>query len=366
MLILVRTNTLVSFFKRTYEATLRDDVGGDFTLPEENIAVMTVDQFLCLHHSYIRSGASCRLEKWMDKTKRNETCELCKQDLLETIFAPDSTVNASQTYGCILVDEVQSLEPDKRKACYLTTQRTNPFREFYIFGDVQQVLQEDAIGADEEGNSKGKTIRAPATGFGRQIVVKKDYRCTKSALKDVQELFRKRFEGQGIDIEEYQSEMVTKEAPAQATFEVIAPYKCEPTELRHPNCHKQIKEMLDELLNAGGNTRNDILVLCNAKEVLKVAFGAVSDWAKAHNVTFHCTHTEHGKDRKEERLQFWNTPKTVWLTTIDCAQRWTFEKVLFLYDVSLRANQANALCYTAITRAKSMLRILVDKSQLAQ
>ena len=276
-------------------------------------------------------------------------CKSCKKKLVAALCRKDRAVlSKAESFGAVMVDEIQSVEPNLVQALYNLTEEGNPYREFYAFCDERQCLETEAVEIDTR--VKKLRVKTPKGGDGRQFRgewfgLSKPYRQLgelSGVLSEVTKTFQKSTDVKyGNDETEY-----PPYNGLTGAFSVLTAQNC-------PN------SLCDEALNAVnhlksiGETR--ITIVCDsALTVYALLRNAnVQNWLSTHKpgATF--------LEEQKLRNDFEETEDHIGLTTIQLAQGWDLECVILIVTQNKDANEhVIESVLTGITRAKRQLRII--------
>lgn len=287
-------------------------------------------------------------------------CDRCNEETRNEVLSGDVRIPETdaflmrgihlfRTWGGVLVDEAQLINPEELKVVWRLTEHFNPLREFYMFADEEQSLHSEALVKDTNGKM---SVVVPGKNFGRWKTLKGNHRVKSRALLGIYRRLQVMM-GDKYDLNELMMDLPNGEAD------------------------------VGRQMNLGRVFRVIRLDLCPAFSLLYDIIADYSRWARSKTVViiiddentvreFHDSAYEHGwllthlpavrddHDRKTERamrLKFQEEEGHIHLTTIDCAQGRTFENVVFIVT-----RDANPDCmeeaFTGFTRASKHLQVV--------
>ena len=285
----------------------------------------------------------------LDASEKDLLCKSCKKKLVDALCRKDRAVlSKAESFGAVMVDEIQSVGPDLVQALYNLTEEGNPYREFYAFCDERQCLETEAVETDTR--VKKLRVKTPKGGDGRQFRgdwfgLSKPYRQLgelSGVLSEVAKTFQK-----STDVKYGKDE--TEYPPYNGltgAFSVLIAQNC-PNSL----CEEVLKAI--NHLKGIGETR--ITVVCDSVPTVHSLFRNVNEpnWLSTHKpgATF--------LEEQKLRNDFEETEDHIGLTTIQHAQGWDLDCVILVItqNKDVNAHQVDSVL-TGITRAKKQLRII--------
>ena len=285
----------------------------------------------------------------LDASEKDLLCKSCKKKLVDALCRKDRAVlSKAESFGAVMVDEIQSVGPDLVQALYNLTEEGNPYREFYVFCDERQCLETEAVEIDTR--VKKLRVKTPKGGDGRQFRgdwfgLSKPYRQLgelSGVLSEVAKTFQK-----STDVKYGKDE--TEYPPYNGltgAFSVLIAQNC-PNSL----CEEVLKAI--NHLKGIGETR--ITVVCDSVPTVHSLFRNVNEpnWLSTHKpgATF--------LEEQKLRNDFEETEDHIGLTTIQHAQGWDLDCVILVItqNKDVNAHQVESVL-TGITRAKKQLRII--------
>lgn len=285
-------------------------------------------------------------------SEKDLLCKSCKKKLVDALCRKDGAVlSKAESFGAVMVDEIQSVEPNLVQALYNLTEEGNPHREFYAFCDERQCLETEAVEIDNR--VKKLRVKTPKGGDGRQFRgdwfgLSKPYRQLgelSGVLSEVTKTFQKFTDVKyGNDETEY-----PPYNGLTGAFSVLMTQNC-------PN--SLCGEVLKAVNHLKGIGEKRITIVCDSVltvySLLKNA--NVQNWLSTHKpgATF--------LEEQKLRNDFEETEDHIGLTTIQLVQGWDLECVILIVTQDKGANEHTVeSVLTGITRAKQQLR-LIDAS----
>ena len=301
--------------------------------------------------TYVREWPK-EVSKRLTDEEKTAICEYCKPKHIEGLLQGESRLlQEADSFGAVMVDEIQSINPKYVQALFNLTVAGNQYREFYAFCDERQSLKSEALETDEETSKlrvKTPKISGPIRFNPTWRTLKKPYRLIgdiSGVLSEVAASIRTLGDNKfGIAETErrlYQPSFrlgifsVTQVALNAIDHEITKAYK----ELKALHA-KRITVIFDNV-----NMVRGILH---------------SHW-NVGGAHWNSTHFEYENFPIEQRLRrdFEEREDCINLTTIELAQGWDFENVILVVTKDLvQGESVLESTYTGITRATQSLRIL--------
>lgn len=262
-----------------------------------------------------------------------------------------------RTWGAVLVDEAQLIDPQDMKIIHALTEHFNPFREFYIFADEEQTLHESSLVRGDNGKY---SVAVPAKLFGRWRTLKGNHRVKSRNLfkiyRQLQEIMSAKYDLAELQMDE--PDGLEEDGLAQTMDKVfrIESAKEMPTA-------EQLAGLVD-WVGAWSNSKTVTIVVDDEQSVREYAeFAREQKWVRTH-LSSVCNDDERLLERSM-RSDFYEHVNRIHITTIDCAQGQTFENVIFVITRdAIRGNVEEA--FTGFTRASRHLYVVdVSNSQWA-
>ena len=349
VLMACKTVTLFNHNRRRMAATLLAKINDLEYVERKLLQFKTIDKYLC--ESFLSSG-KCFVrnsnEQNLSDEDKKRLCKECKTRHIQELIE-DRDVPAYERLGAVMVDEIQSVEPNMVQALYNLTEKANPNREFYAFCDERQSLESGAVEKDVDvGKFRVKTPRA---GSGKRfnstwISFNKPYRQIgefSGTLEEVAAAF------QHLGERKY-GEDETERRPFQpGIVNVFSVESICDRALIYPAVNSKI-----EFLKNNGESR--ITVVCDNPEIAYQLF----ELGKENN-NWLSTHRRGAPfcEEQQRRDDFEETEDHIGLTTIQLAQGWDLECVILIVTQDKDANEhVIESVLTGITRAKRQLRII--------
>lgn len=372
VLLVCRTVTLFSRNKRRIAATLKQQIPELEHVDSDLVKFMTLDKVLCDHAEewgcLLMRCVKCegcgrppRLackdwrdvgKKWrqLDEQEKTACCEVCKGDAIGrlsrkgTRFAMGSTI-----YGSVMIDEVQSVDPELVQSVVNLTYGGNPSRECYVFCDERQSLHPSAVEIDPE---KGKLrVKAPdrGVGYGHWANLNKPYRVSLD--------FSGRLAAVAMKL---QSLTVGKYGDVELEKILNDP---QPSLVLAFSIRRAQGDLMDELqaeiAALTGQGADSVTIICDDVDDVRILLqrDESREWTSTH-----LARPAHGEEQRL-RMSFKEAKTGVQLTTVTLAQGWDFRNVIFVCTKDEERGRSNVLenVLTGATRATSMMRIL-DRS----
>jgi hypothetical protein len=257
-----------------------------------------------------------------------------------------SAARNAKAYGAVLIDEVQSADPDLVQAVVNLTYEGNPACECYVFCDERQSLRKDAVEVDLEKQKLRVKVPDRGVGYGRWIDLNKPYRSSND------------FTGRLVDVAiRLQSLNVTK----YGDVELVKMNVDRQMELTgyvfsiRRSSGNLISETFNEIELMKFNGVQTITIICDNVEDVRELLRSeqTKDWK-----TTHTKHEDH-KQEQELRKSFKEMMGCIHLTTVTLDQGWHLENVIFICTTE-NHRKKNTLenVLTGATRAKNSMRIL--------
>lgn len=341
ILFLGKTNSLLSINGSRFAAAFNEA-----RIPKDAVTCQTVNDFLCKRFGH---GKSC----WADTKK----CADCNQEALKKI---NNGEGVKKAYGAVLMDELQLVDPEIVKAVHKATEKANPYREFYLFGDEQQTLHDHDKILEENSEEpqkakKTKVIKVPRLGFGEWKTLKQSHRFANLRLQEVADFIQRNCLTEAYDV----TALAYERKPAQGrrfnqkAFRIMRGDKGQLVDA--------FKRLHQEEIRKENNKKEAVVIMFASKDLAcefgkkgKNGFPLPPGW---EFYTTHPAEDKTGKDaqkNQEARRNFRERDKTLHVTTIDCMQGHTFSKVLFVVNLPLKGEAL----FTACTRARDILYVL--------
>lgn len=350
VLLLCKTNTLVTHHERLLAATFLSVHREVDRVTRKMIQFDTIDHYLCGQNK-IREG--CRLVGHRRSAEEmDRICDECRMRAGQSILAPNSTLKSSEQYGAVLIDEAQIIDPDYIKQVYRLTGASNPYREFYLFCDEEQSIRggNNVLVADDDTNKM--VVKAPATGFGKFVTIKENFRVANQDLmriyKFVQDKMSDRYDTQELG-------MVGGDYVEQGLLGIQAAFAISKADsVTFGDLESWILPDINMSLASG-----DILILSDDEGLVREFSGVIE--SRNLGEKWMSTHMRERSFSKEQLLRrdFYGHREKIHVTTIDCAQGQTFDRVvLILRRLTFEKPAAMEELFTGMTRARSVLRVI--------
>lgn len=350
VLLLCKTNTLIAQHERLLAATLLSEHREVDRVTRKMIHFDTIDHYLC-EESKNREG--CRLMGCRRSVEdMDRLCNQCRTDAARDILATNSTLRSSEQYGAVLIDEAQIIDSDYIKQVYRLTGASNPYREFYLFCDEEQSIRggNNVLVADDDTNKM--VVKAPATGFGKFVTIKENFRVANQDLmriyKFVQDKMSDRYDTQELG-------MVGGDYVEQGLLGIQAAFAISKTDsVTFGDLESWILPDINMSLASG-----DILILSDDEGLVREFSGVIE--SRNLGEKWMSTHMRERSFSKEQLLRriFYGHREKIHVTTIDCAQGQTFDRVvLILRRLTFEKPAAMEELFTGMTRARSVLRVI--------
>lgn len=374
VLMACRTVTLFSHNQRRMAATLLAKINGLEYVERRLIQFKTIDKYLCEAFSvywdcFIRSCDKSN----MSVEEKMKLCKECKAFYIEKLVGKKTDpIPDGECVGAVMVDEIQSVDPNMVQALYNLTEIVNSHREFYAFCDERQCLESEAVESD---SNVGKLrVKTPKTSGDQKfnakwITLNRPYRQLgefSGTLVEVTSAFQRLVDGKYGDDETerqvYQPGIVnvfavdkldvngTCRGLENKTAWTIDEF-CALIGNRHPIC-ESVVSWIGSLKEQG---EKRITVVCDTAtavySLLDTANGI--NWRSTHRcgATF--------KEQQKLREEFEESEDYIGLTTIQLAQGWDLECVILVVTQEQCTNKYELeSVLTGITRAKRQLRII--------
>ena len=268
------------------------------------------------------------------------------------ILAPASTLRSSEQYGAVLIDEAQIIEPDYIKQVYRLTGVSNPYREFYLFCDEEQSIRggRDVLVADVD--TKKMVVKAPDVGFGKFVTIKDNFRVVNQDLMRIYKFVQDKMSDR-YDIQELG--MIGGNHAEQALLGIQSAFAISKIDgVTFDDLEAWILPDID-----GNVASGDLLILSDDEEFVRELSGVVKN--RNLGEKWVSTHMQQRSFSKEQllRREFYDHREKIHITTIDCAQGQTFDRVvLILRRLTFARPTAMEELFTGMTRARSVLRVV--------
>ena len=392
-----RTVTLFNHNQRRMAATLLKQIQDLEYVERDLISFRTIDKYLCehidslndcgirhcgackrrLHDQYERDNSDDRivpaqcingnarlqnctvLLNWKDspedidrnltKWEKDELCKACKRNAVNGLCAKESKfLSDAKMLGAVMVDEIQSIEPEKVQALYNLTEAGNPYREFYAFCDERQCLKTESLESDAAVNGKFR-VKTPNAGGGRRfnptwITMTKPYRQVGDMSGVLIEVAR---EFQKLANQKY-GDNETEHRPFQPGLANVFSVERGEAESLYEAVARKIRQ-----LQQSGESR--ITVVCERPQTVRrfLKRSPSQPWRSTHAVV------ESFKEEQRLRNDFEESENHIGLTTIELVQGWDLENVILVVENDCGQNPHEIESVTTgITRAKSQLRVI--------
>lgn len=374
VLLVCRTVTLFNRNKRRIAATLKQEIPGLDYVDANLVQFMTLDKVLCCHaqkagclwkkcgkcvgcdHPPLKECKNYRdignVWRKLEEKEKTACCEVCKENSVNSLSRKGSSfAQGSIVYGAIMIDEVQSVEPELVQAVVNLTYAANPARECYIFCDERQSLRASAVDFDPETQKLRVKVPDRGEGYGHWVNLNKPYRTSHDFTGELDEVAAKI---QAMTVAKYgEIELSQNKKPKQSGLSGAFTIQRSYGDL--------VEDVLKSVAEVCSNGASSVTVICDRVDDVRKLVGdsRTSSWTK--------THLAHPLHQEEQQLRssFREIPGGVQLTTVDLAQGWDLTDVIYVHTTE-RASKNNANDYekllTAVTRATSSLFIL-DRSQ---
>ena len=395
VLLACRTVTLFSHNQRRMAATLLDKVPGLEYVTRDLIRFMTIDKYLCeyidvhlgcdiklcgkckreFHDDHkkfpeqwprvkcvgdVAKARLCEIVKYhphdshrivadLTKIEKDGFCKLCKDSAIKAFCKNDMRyLRDAEPYGAVLVDEIQSVEPEKVQALYNLTAAGNPRREFYVFCDERQCLKSESLESDPDVLKF--RVKAPKTSGGSRFnaqwfSLNKPYR----QIGDLSgQLLKVAAAFQGLTDDKYGADEVERQPYQPSLANVFSVDSVSQAEL-FDAIHRRIKAV-----KSAGISKK-ITILCDNSNTVYGLLGSKLgyEWLSTHAIG--------ASFKKEQQLRndFEESESHIGLTTIELAQGWDLDCVILIVTRNRdRTDNMVESIFTGITRAKNELRIL--------
>lgn len=368
VLMACRTVTLFRHNQRRMAATLMSRVDGLEYVDRGLVRFSTIDKFLCEYFLFTNQCAIRNSkEQQLDNGEKELLCRKCKSDGISRLCKDKTNAISSTTtvcFGAVMVDEIQSVEPDMVQALYNLTEAGNSNREFYCFCDERQSLKQSSLEKDEQ--IQKLRVKTPKGTKGRSFSggwksLNRPYRQmeeTSGVLTEVAYKFQKLTDDKYGDNETerrvYQPGLVNVFSIERVNLsEKIPQLRRNLWKLPEKGLlENKIIKIVDRLKDLGSGK---ITVICDTLQCVRRLLMTITD------VRWRSTHTKDGLFVEEQALRnsFEETEDCIGLTTIELAQGWDLENVILIItrDKSKSNNEIESVT-TGITRAKCQLRII--------
>lgn len=280
--------------------------------------------------------------------EKTELCKKCKVNGIMKICAKDPAVlESADSFGAVMVDEIQSIDPEMVQALFNLTEAGNPMREFYVFCDERQSLKSEALETDAE--VRKLRVKTPKTMGGNHhfnstwLTLKTPYRQIdemSGVLAEVAQDFQRLMNLKYGDNE-------TEKRPFQPGLTDV--FSVEP--ISRATIESAVKAKVQWFARLGVKR---ITVVCDIPETVRELLAANEEnWKSTYS------RTKSFREEQKLRKDFTESESRIGLTSIELAQGWDLDNVILVITRALGESR-NLLesVGTGITRAKSQLRIL--------
>ena len=383
VLIVCKTVTLFNRNAKRMAATLLREIPELTYVDADLIKFMTLDKVLCEHimdreecvwfnqcancegcthevtvsckdfKSYyqkcLKNNSKYRGQKWRKLSEREKSrcCEVCMKKSVTDFSRKGATPSkTSDVYGAVLIDEVQSADPQLVQAVVNLTYAGNPTRECYVFCDERQSLRRDAVEVDVEKQKLRVKVPDHGDGYGRWVDLNTPYRTSSD------------FTGRLVDVAIRLQLLTVVKYGSVELSRTIFDNQMELTRAVFSIRRSKkdlINDVLNEISSLISNGENTITVICdNPENVCELL-----DREETKN--WISTHTSKAEHKKEQLLRetFKEVEGSIHLTTVTLAQGWDFKNVIFVCSTE-NDGKKNTLenVLTGATRATKSMRIL--------
>ncbi len=350
VLLLCKTNTLVTHHERLLAATLLSVHREVDRVTRKMIHFDTIDHYLC-EQNKIREGCLL-MGRRRTVEEMDRLCDECRMSAGQNILAPASTLRSSEQYGAVLIDEAQIIEPDYIKQVYRLTGVSNPYREFYLFCDEEQSIRggRDVLVADDD--TKKMVVKAPDVGFGKFVTIKDNFRVVNQDLMRIYKFVQDKMSDR-YDIQELG--MIGGNHAEQALLGIQSAFAISKIDaVTFDDLEAWILPDID-----GNVASGDLLILSDDEDFVRELSGVVKN--RNLGEKWVSTHMPQRNFSKEQllRREFYDHREKIHITTIDCAQGQTFDRVvLILRRLTFAKPAGMEELFTGMTRARSVLRVV--------
>ncbi len=365
ILIVGKTNTLSSICNRR----LFTRAGHFFAsnLDYNAFQIQTYNKVLC---NLAKSKLTCPPSK--------QKCSRCNKELLDN-HRPIQ--NPFPQYGAILIDEAQGIPPAIVRFIYRISRNSNPWREFYLFCDEEQSLRdvrEKLVENEDESRPEKRkklVVDVPKEGkFGRFITLKENFRFQVPEILKVCRHIQLHMPH--YDIDELGMKIMIS---GERRLQIIKAFAVRTIEPSSESLLNTLQQEINELIKI--DDKKSIAIIFNTEEAAIWLTHHITEPLRApFTKGFYSTHyytseevkekptdtkryREGAQDQKLLRKTFYERADTLHITTIDCAQGHTFDKVIVVlgdknapFSLSLPGNLE--LLFTACSRARTALRVI--------
>ena len=350
VLLLCKTNTLITHHERLLAATLLSVHREVDRVTRNMIHFDTIDHYLC-EQNKIREGCpliGCR----RSAEEMDRLCGECRRNASRNVLAAHSTLKSSEQYGAVLVDEAQIIDPDYIKQVYRLTGGSNPYREFYLFCDEEQAIRGSRDVLVSDADTKKLVVKAPDTGFGRFVTIRENFRVVNEDLMRIYKFVQDKMSDR-YDIKELA--MVGGDHAEQGLLGILSAFAISKTDVvTFDDFEDWILPDID-----GSGASGDLLILSDDEGLVREFSGVIEE--RSLGGKWVSTHMKQRSFAKEQilRREFYGYRDKIHITTIDCAQGQTFDRVvLILRRLTSAKPAAMEELFTGMTRARSVLRIV--------
>lgn len=374
VLLVCKTVTLFNHNAKRLAATLLGEFPQLSYVDSDFFEFMTLDKILCEHmrkryctlmrciqckgcthnpefrcNDYLPGGREWRQ---LSEDEKRRCCDICVKENIRNLSRKGSqAAENAKAFGAVLIDEVQSVDPELVQAVVNLTYGGNHTRECYVFCDERQSLNPKALEIDSEKKKLRVKVPDRGDGYGRWVDLNKPYRASRD------------FSGRLVDVAvKLQSLTIAKYGDVELAKIVGSGQRMLSgivfTVLRSHG------KLLDELLNGitamkarGAGT---ITIICDRQDTVRdlLRDPLTHDW-----ISTHLPMPSH-VDEQKLRMSFRETENRIHLTTVTLAQGWDFQNVIFVCasDNTSEAKSVLENVLTGATRATGSMRIL-DRSK---
>lgn len=284
----------------------------------------------------------------LEEAEKLRCCDACvERNIHELSHKGTRVAECSKEYGCVMIDEVQSVKPSLVQAVVNLTYGGNESRECYVFCDERQCLEPSAVEIDEDARALRVKVPDRGVGYGRWVDLKTPYRVSGDFTGRLVDVAVKL---QSLTVERYGAiELARIVGSGQMNLSVANTF-C----IRHVTASvvDEIANEIDRMRRLG---RNTVTVICDMGIDIRMLLTqpVAEDW-----VSTHLPAKSH--DEQKLRMQFKEMTNKVHLISVMLAQGWDFENVIFVTSAERDERRANVFenILTGATRAKTSMTIL--------
>ncbi len=311
-----------------------------------------------INNQYPDGSPVDRLEEKMKVL--SAACDRCNEETHNEILSGDvriptdddslmKGIHLFRTWGGVLVDEAQLIDPEELKVVWRLTEHFNPFREFYIFADEEQSLHSDSLVRGANGKM---SVALPGGLFGKWKTLKGNHRVRSRALLYVYRQLQEKM-SEKYDLDELLMDMSDELLGDRQRPNVDRVFRV--TWVAQPPCFDQLCQVLNEFTRWAQS--ETVTIIIDDEQVVRDFHDSAlaKDWKLTHLPVIH-----NEGDRKAERrlkLDFQEIESSTHLTTIDCAQGRTFENVIFIVTRDASPDHMEE-AFTGFTRASYHLQVI--------